>query len=157
MLTKRPELDNKISVTDFKDFYWLKNELIDFCKSTGICTNGGKQALADRIISYLHTGEIPKNLPKQPSKSKFDWKTAEITLDAEITDNYRNSENVRAFMKREIGAHFRFNTEFLKWTKQNVGKTMKDAIHYWRLKRNQRGDNVYTKSDLRMTGCETAT
>jgi hypothetical protein len=129
---KRPELNDKLSVIDFKEFYWLKSELIDFCKSKGINRKGGKQELADRIITYLQTGKITKTVTEQQKKSKFDWNNAEITLDTKITDNYKNSENVRAFMKREIGAHFRFNTEFMKWTKQNAGKTMKEAITEWK-------------------------
>jgi len=190
---KRPELNDKISVTDFQEFYWLKNELIDFCKSNGISTIGGKQELADRIIAFLQTGTVTKTIKRQQTKSKFDWNNAVITLDTIITNNYRNSEHVRAFMKREIGSNFHFNAEFIQWTKQNIGKTMseaitewkrinelkknknhqttissqfeynayirdfladnkdktlKDAIQYWKLKRNQRGDNAYTKDDL---------
>jgi len=190
---ERPELNDNISVTDFKEFYWLKNELIDFCKSNGISTIGGKKELADRIIAFLQTGTITKTTTKEQTKSKFDWNNAVITLDTIITDNYRNSEHVRAFMKQEIGSSFHFNTEFMQWMKQNIGKTvseaitewkrmnelkknknyrttissqfeynayirdfladnkdktLKDAIQYWKLKRNQRGDNAYSKKDL---------
>jgi hypothetical protein len=106
--------------------------LIDFCRSNGINTAGGKQELTNRIITYLQTGKIPETIPKQKTKSKFDWNNAELTLDTEITDNYKNSENVRAFMIREIGSCFHFNTEFMKWMKQNIGKTMKDAITEWK-------------------------
>ncbi len=38
----RPALNNKISAKDFKEFYWLKEELIIFCKANGINRNGGK-------------------------------------------------------------------------------------------------------------------
>ena len=192
---ERPRLNNSISVTDFKDFYWLKEELIAFCRSKGISLTGGKQELADRIVVYLQTGKIVRTVPKKKTKSKYDWSNAEIDLNTEITDNYKNSENVRAFMKREIGSHFHFNTAFMKWTKQNIGKTMReaiaewkrlyelendknyqttissqfeynayirdfladnkekkltDAIKYWKLKRNQRGNNVYSKEDLKL-------
>ena len=47
---KRPELNDKISVTDFKDFYRLKKELTDFFKSKGISATGSKQELTERII-----------------------------------------------------------------------------------------------------------
>jgi hypothetical protein len=192
---ERPKLDNSISIEDFSDFYWLKEELVAFCRSNGISTTGEKQELADRIIAYLQTGKIEKAVPKEKAKSKYDWNNTEIDLDTEITDNYKNSENVRAFMKREIGSHFHFNTAFMKWTKQNVGKTMReaitewkrlyelrndkkfqttissqfeynayirdfladnkenklaDAIKYWKLKRNQRGNNIYSKEDLKL-------
>ena len=61
---KRPELNDKISVTDFQEFYWLKNELIVFCKSNGISTIGGKQELADRIIAFLQQEQSLKLLQK---------------------------------------------------------------------------------------------
>ncbi len=32
---ERTMLDEKISVQDFKDFYWLKDELIKFCRKNG--------------------------------------------------------------------------------------------------------------------------
>ena len=192
---ERPKLDKSISIEDFRDFYWLKEELVAFCRSNGISTTGEKQELADRIVVYLQTGKILKAVPKEKAKSKYDWNNAEIDLDTEITDNYKSSENVRAFMKREIGSHFHFNTAFMKWTKQNVGKTMReaitewkrlyelrndkknqttissqfeynayirdfladnkedklaDAIKYWKLKRNQRGNNIYSKEDFKL-------
>ena len=129
---KRPDLNNKISVIDFKDFYWLKRELVNFCKFNGIYSTGGKQELVDRIIFYLQTGRVTSVISKQLIKSKFDWNSTELTLDTQITDNYKNTENVRAFMKQEIGSHFHFTTEFMKWTKQNVGKTLKDAVAEWK-------------------------
>ena len=129
---KQPELNDKLSVTDFKDFYRLKKELTDFCKSKGISATGSKQELTERIITYLQSGKITKTVPAQQTISKFDWNNAVITLDTIITDNYRNSENVRAFMKRETGSHFRFNTLFMNWMKQNTGKTMRDAVTAWK-------------------------
>ena len=140
---ERPRLNNSISVADFKDFYWLKVELVAFCKSNGISVTGRKQELADRIIVYLQTGKIIITVPKEKAKSKFDWNDTELDLNTKITDNYKNSENVRAFMKREIGSHFHFNTAFMKWTKQNVGKTMREAIIEWKRLSELRNDKKF--------------
>ena len=140
---ERPRLNNSISVADFKDFYWLKVELVAFCKSNGISVTGRKQELADRIIVYLQTGKIIITVPKEKAKSKFDWNNTELDLNTKITDNYKNSENVRAFMKREIGSHFHFNTAFMKWTKQNVGKTMREAITEWKRLSELRNDKKF--------------
>jgi hypothetical protein len=129
---KRPELNSNLSAADFKDFYWLKEELTAFCKSRGINMTGGKRELADRIVIYLQTGEIVKSVNKQKCSSNFDWNKSTITLNTIITDNYKNTEKVRAFMTKEIGSHFRFNTEFMNWTKQNTGKTMGDAVAEWK-------------------------
>jgi hypothetical protein len=138
----RPELNNSVTIADVKDFYWLKEELVAFCKSKGISTTGGKRELTERIIIYLQTGKIIRRVNKQKYISTFDWNKATLELSTKITDNYRNTENVRTFMTREIGLHFRFNVPFLNWTKQNVGKTMGDAIEEWKriheLKRDKR-------------------
>lgn len=74
---------------------------------------GGKIELAERIENFLETGKRTP-LPKQPTKkSQFDWKKEVLTSATEITDNYKNTENVRAFFKTEIGDKFKFNVEFM--------------------------------------------
>ncbi|MGL5913858.1 MAG: DUF6434 domain-containing protein [Bacteroidales bacterium] len=55
--------------------------------------------------------------------SNFDWNVERLTLETIITDNYKNPENVRAFLTTEIGKHFKFNVLFMNWMKQNNGKT----------------------------------
>ncbi|MEO6933381.1 MAG: SAP domain-containing protein, partial [Chitinophagaceae bacterium] len=71
---ERPNLDNYISLKDFKEFYWLKKELIEFCKKTGISTGGCKTELTKRIQHYFWTGRLVTNPKKtQESISKFDW------------------------------------------------------------------------------------
>ena len=42
MNKERPILGNKINIKDFKDFYWLKSELMSFCREVGISSSGGK-------------------------------------------------------------------------------------------------------------------
>lgn len=54
----RPSLDKNISLKDFNDFYWLKEELVSFCRQMGINRSGGKIEIAERILKYLETGEI---------------------------------------------------------------------------------------------------
>jgi hypothetical protein len=142
----RPILNNNISVKDFKDFYWLKAELSAFCKSKGINASDRKQDLAKRILIYLQTGEITKKVRHKKNTSNFDWKNTQLTLDTIITDNYKNSENVRTFMTKEIGKHFRFNVIFLKWMQQNIGKTMQDAIVEWkRINKMKKDKNLQTE------------
>jgi hypothetical protein len=129
---KRPELNSNLSATGFKNFYWLKEELTAFCRSEGIPTKGGKPELSDRITAYLQTGEVVQPENNRIATSKFDWNKASLDLDTTITDNYKNTENVRAFMTKETGSHFRFNTEFIQWMKLNAGKTMRDVITEWK-------------------------
>lgn len=142
-MKKRPELNDKISVEEFESFYWLKEELVQFCKSKGISSQGGKLEIADRIIKYLQTGKIIETPKKSYCRSRFDWGKASLSLDTEITDNYKNTENVRSFMIEHIGMHFHFNTEFMSWVKQNQGKTLREAIEQWHIIRQLKKDNNY--------------
>ncbi len=54
---ERPPLDNDISPLDFNDFYWLKEELVEFCKNNDIKTFGGKIELTKRIQHFLLTNK----------------------------------------------------------------------------------------------------
>lgn len=133
MNSKRPKLDKNTSPKDFKDFYWLKKELVLFCKDYNIISSGGKIEIANRIIHFLETGERIKSVKDKidKPKSNFDWNSERLHLETKITDNYKNTENVRAFFTSEIGEHFKFNVLFMNWMKQNIGKTLKDAITEW--------------------------
>lgn len=128
---KRPELKISLSPSDFKNNYWLKSELIAFCRAIGINTSGGKIEIATRIEQFLATGKCDVRLKKPSCTSNFDWKSGELKLSTILTDNYKNTENIRAFMSLHIGKHFKFNTEFMNWAKNNVGKTLSDAIQEW--------------------------
>lgn len=104
----RPILDQNISLQDFKDFYWLKKELLAFCRIHGISTSGEKIEITSRIIKYLETGVVEKKPVVQQikSSSRFNWNNEVLTKETLITDSYKNTENVRLFFKNQIGPHF---------------------------------------------------
>ncbi len=127
----RPDLNSQITAEEFRDFYWLKEELVEFCKAEGLDRRGGKIELADRIAHFLETGgKVNSRTPAKP-KSDFDWGNAELTPKTVITDNYRNTENVRAFFKTTVGSKFRFTVKFMNWMKENVGATLEEAAVAW--------------------------
>ncbi|KXX66892.1 DUF6434 domain-containing protein [Flammeovirga sp. SJP92] len=135
-------LNAKISIIDFKNFYWYKKELVDFCSSINLDKSGSKIDLTKRIEHFLETGErivLPK---KKQSLSKFDWNNAPLSLQTKITDNYKNTENVRTFFKHQIGLQFKFNVKFMNWMKNAQGNTLEEAIEKWYLIAN---DNTKTQ------------
>ena len=133
----RPKLNTKISIQDFKDFYWYKDELIDFCRSEDLDKRGGKIEIANRIEKFLKTGEREQYQKKNSKTSRFDWNTEKLTIKTEITDNYKNTENVREFFKNQIGDRFKFNVKFMNWMKTAKGRTLGDAIEQWILITNE--------------------
>ena len=121
---ERPALDQSLDSKTFRNFYYLKTELVDFCKKHGLPSSGGKIKLTDQIAHYLDTGEI-----RAASTGKQKGTTiSKITVDTEIEENLVCSQQHRAFFKEHIGKSFSFNVSFQKWLKSNAGKTYQDAI-----------------------------
>ena len=120
----RPELNNKLDSKTFKEYYYLKEELVDFCRKNNLQTTGGKIELTDRIAKFLDTGERTTSNHNARRTQIID----EITLDSIIEDNFICSEKHREFYKKEIGNSFKFNVLFQKWLKNNAGKTYKESI-----------------------------
>jgi len=128
-MEKRPQLTKNISLKDFKEFYWLKKELVAFCRKENIPLSGSKMEIAGQIELYLKDGnKIPFSKPLKKSSSNFDWNKESLTLKTKITDNYKSSENVRSFFKKHLGESFKFNVKFMNWMKVNHGQTLKDAV-----------------------------
>lgn len=80
-MNKRPELNTKISIKNFNDLYWYKDELIAFCRAENLDKSGGKIELANRIEKYLKTGERASYQKKTSKTSRFDWNTVKLTIE----------------------------------------------------------------------------
>lgn len=121
----RPLLTKQLTPEEFKDYYFLKDELKEFCRQEGLKVSGNKEDLEKRILHYLSTGESLKE-----SDIKYESKetSSEIKLDSKLGENFRFSEDKREFFKKEIGSSFKFKVKFQKWIKANPDKTYRDAI-----------------------------
>lgn len=120
----KPNLDTKLSSENFKNYYFRKEELVDFCRREGLKVSGNKQDLEKRIIHYLETGEKIENPIKQNKKNSHN----DIALDTVIGENFICSQAVRSFFEENIGSHFKFKVKFQKWLKNNPKKTFAEAI-----------------------------
>ena len=126
---QRPALENLRTEHDVRRWYWTKDELLGECRRLGLKTTGGKFRLLDRIVHFHTTGErkFPGDV-RQKVRSSFNWHSEPLSRQTQITDSYKNSQNVRRFFQAEVGPHFKFNRAFMAWMKENVGKTLEDAI-----------------------------
>ncbi len=120
-----PKLTRDLKPEEFKEYYFLKEELKDFCRAEGLKVSGSKEDLEKRIIHYLATGE---ELKQSGIKKTQTDSVSEITLDSKLGENFKFSEDKRAFFKAEIGKGFKFKVRFQKWLKANPDKTYRDAI-----------------------------
>ena len=123
-MSSRPELNTSLDGNTFKNYYYLKEELVDFCRNNDLPTSGGKIELTDRIAYFLNTGKVLK----QKTKTRKAADIGEITEDTLIEADFVCSEKHRAFFKEKIGGSFSFNVLFQRWLKASAGKTYKDAI-----------------------------
>lgn len=129
-MNERPDLNNELDSKTFLSFYYLKEELITFCRENNLPVLGGKIELTERIAYYLDTGKILKVSVKRKTSVNI----GQIDEDSIIEPDFVCSEKHRTFFKEKIGKAFSFNVLFQKWLKNNAGKTYKDAIEaYYRI------------------------
>ena len=88
----------------FRDFYFLKEELVKFCKDNGLPTSGGKIEITDRIAYYFDTGKILSvSRVKRAKALQYD-----ICLNTVIESDFVCTEKHRAFLKNTICAPIRY-------------------------------------------------
>ena len=127
----RPPIETITSGTELRRWYWLKADLVAHARRLGLKTSGGKFEILDRIAQYLDTGDVPAE--KTPrSTSTFDWHKASLDDDTMLTDNYKNTQNVRRYFEARLGEGFKFNIEFMAWLKENTGLSLGDACTEYR-------------------------
>ena len=134
MSSNRDKLTKDLTSAEFKEYYFLKEELKEFCRNEGLKVSGSKNQLEMRIIYYLDTG---KSLDESKNKKNKDNLTninkttfsKEITLDSILGEDFKCSEDKREFFEKEIGKRFKFKVKFQKWLKSNPDKTYQDAIN----------------------------
>jgi hypothetical protein len=128
-MSERPVLSKELEYDVFLQYYYLKEELVAFCKENGLSATGGKQDITKRIEYFLKTGE--KLAEPVVKRKNVDTNFNELSLDSIIEENFVCSEKHRAFFKAMIGGTFSFNVAFQKYLKNSAGKTYSDAVNEW--------------------------
>ena len=123
-MDNRPELTTNTKADAFKKYYYLKEELVQFCRENGLPASGSKQELTERIAHFLETGKVLSS----PAKKKAAAAVGDITESTVIEANIVCSEKHRTFFREKIGKSFSFNVAFQKWLKSNTGKTYREAV-----------------------------
>lgn len=124
MIDERPDLDLKLSAEIFRQYYYLKEELVDFCRKNNLQATGSKSELSERIAVFLESGKRKR----AERKTRKTLSAGEIKPNNIIEENFVCSEKHRAFFKEQVGKSFSFNVAFQKWLKSNAGKTYAEAI-----------------------------
>ena len=138
----RPQLTKDINIEEFKQYYWLKEELQAFCREHLISPAGSKGEIANRIEVFLHSGEILQPV----RRSKISKVEEPLSLDTVITEGHRCSQQVRAFFQEVIGPNFHFSTYIQNYFKNNIGNTYQDAVNAWMEEEERKRDPAYSKA-----------
>lgn len=142
-MTERPILNKNLDAETFRSFYYLKEELVSFCREHNLPVSGGKLELTERIAHFLDTGKVLETYAKRKQISAV----GVITESTIIEPNIVCSEKHRAFFIEKIGKGFSFNVLFQKWLKSNAGKTYADAVdaYYRILEEKKKGKTTIDK------------
>ena len=135
---ERPEISCVTSGQELRRWYWTKDELAAAARQHRLRTGGAKFTILERIAHFIDTGtrKWPGDKPVKVT-SKFDWHAADLGPDTIITDNYRNTQNVRRFFSTECGPNFKFSIAYMEWFKANIGKTLGDAVAEYQRQKTQ--------------------
>lgn len=123
-MSERPELTKLSDGKTFRSYYYLKEELVAFCRENGLPVSGGKLELTERIACFLDTGKAPASAARRRPPAYAGPITEETIIERDIVC----SEKHRAYFAAKIGKRFSFNVPFQKWLKANAGKTYGDAV-----------------------------
>jgi hypothetical protein len=130
-MTDRPGLTPRLPVSDFRDFYWLKEELAAFCRQNGLPIGGSKVELAARVEQFLTDRTILPDPGRVKSRKAGAMMPDILTRAPLIGPNWRCTEQLRAFFVDQIGPGFHFNGIMRDLIQNGAGKTLQDAIDAW--------------------------
>lgn len=131
-----------MSADSFREFYWLKAELVAFAVDNGISASGKKRDVAARISAFLRTGSVRsvRKTPRRATGSR-DSDTA-LTRDTPV-GGWVCDDRTRAFFEREIGANFHFTVGMNRLARSGKPLTYGELIDAWLAEKRRRRDPSY--------------
>ena len=137
----KPKLEPGMSVADFADYYWLKDELTRFSRKLGLATHGYKPELSARIERRLRSLlDTPPSIPQRPKGPRDSDKR--LTRDTPVR-YYKSDARTRAFFKRQIGPEFHFTYHLNQFRLRTEGLTYGDLVDEWIAERDRRRSDGY--------------
>jgi hypothetical protein len=133
----RVALTPSTSVQDFRDFYWLKEELQEFCRRHGLSTSGGKREIADRIEQFLKTGRRLDHVPSPQGtpgagRSRVAPALGTLSMATRVPAGFRCTQEARAFFEQHLGSTFRFTVTLQRFIKDRPAATFGEVAEEWK-------------------------
>ena len=89
-MSQRLKLSRAPAGAASRSFYYLKRELADFCKESGLPASGSKIELTDRIAYFLDTGKVQK--PSTERKTAVNTGTLTEKMNGNIAAEYNEGK-----------------------------------------------------------------
>jgi SAP domain-containing new25/Domain of unknown function (DUF6434) len=137
----KPVLRPGITVTEYRAYYWMKDDLIRFARQLGLPTYGYKPELSARIEQRLQGIRESAELQRKQSKGPRD-SDKPIRRDTPVI-NYKSDDKTRAFFKSEIGPGFHFTYLMNQYRLAHDNLTYGDLVDVWVAERNRRRNPDY--------------
>lgn len=141
-LAGRPSLAEGMSVEEFRNYYFLKEELVQFCRERGLATGDSKAELTERVARFLGGSAVVEgdddsadslvSLGGEKVRRRTVNSGGVLSEESIIEEGFVCSERHRAFFREKIGAGFRFVVPFQRWLKENAGRTYGEAIEAYK-------------------------
>lgn len=125
MTTQRPRLTAGLTEAAFGHWYWLKSELVAFCRAHHLSATGSKQLLAARIAAHLAARPLPHVV--EQAKPRSDMPT-ELKLGTRIGTGWKCNQRLRGFFVSHCGTRFHFNGPLRDFIANSAGRTLGDAV-----------------------------
>jgi len=137
-MNKRPELTHEIAGDQFEDHYWLKNELVAFCRINQIPASGTKILLSARIAAFLRGEPLATEATKRIVRPM----PQDFTLEMKIEKGWRCSQALRGFFERMTGKKFGFDEVLRQQIAQGEGITLQQALSAWEQRQEMKPKNT---------------
>jgi hypothetical protein len=138
MVGGRPELSDALTAEEFAAWYWLKEELVEFCRAHGVSPTGAKREIEARILDFLAGRRVG---PGKAGSGKAGRVTAKLSvgvmpaafrMDMVIGEGWRCGPALGKFLRGELGGGFRFNAAVREFIHTGKGRLLVDVEWCWR-------------------------
>jgi SAP domain-containing new25 len=125
---RRPTLNSKLSAEDFQRWYWLKEELSEYCRVNNLSRSGSKPDIALRIIAHLSGEKLPPTTKvKKKGNMPLFFKLSDV-----IGRGWKCNPSLGAFFREHCGAGFRFNAAIRNFVHTQAGSSLQQAVECYR-------------------------
>jgi len=130
-----------MSLTEYRAYYWLKDDLVRFARRLGLPTHGYKPELSERIDHRLQGISENAEPRKNPSKGPRD-SDKPLRRDTPVI-NYKSDDKTRRFFKSQIGPEFHFTYRLNQYRLAHDNLTYGDLVEVWEAERDRRRNPCY--------------